>query len=441
MYADATRAIKCKLTGAGAIPVTAHWVEIAATTARWQTADTVHTVTNGTTEVEIVGSPSSGNLRELISLNTVNTSGGSVTFVLFLDDGTNEREIIKTTLADGDQIVWADGLWYVLDANGNEKTTGGGLDINGLTATDPALDDEVPIYDVSASANRKVTVDEIGGLYAHVCEGRLTLTSGTPVTTSDVTGATTIYFTPYNGNRIALYDGTKWKIYSFSELSLSLSSISANKNYDVFIYDNAGTLTLELSAAWTNDTTRADALTTQDGVKVKSGATTRRYLGTIRGSATAGQVNDKRDERGLANWYNAVTRPLKKREHSGTSSWTSTNTAYHSWNNDSNNNVGVVVLEGRAVRLWFEGGFNTNGNPGSTPELSIGLDSTSTNSRTTGGRQDAVSSHTHQYLCTYCDVPSEGWHNFYMLEKTSATNSVLFFGESGDCGMIGEIEA
>ena len=116
--------------------------------------------------------------------------------------------------------------------------------------------------------------------------GRLTLTSGTPVTTSDVTGAGTLYYTPYTSGQIALYSGSAWVVYTFTERSLSLT-LTSGKNYDVFLYDNSGTLTLELSAAWTNDTTRADALTTQDGVYVKSGATTRRWriiVATAKGS-------------------------------------------------------------------------------------------------------------------------------------------------------------
>ena len=54
--------------------------------------------------------------------------------------------------------------------------------------------------------------------------GRLTLTSNTPVLTGDVTAATTIYFTPFNGNRISLYTGSFWKSYSFSEISIAVPS-------------------------------------------------------------------------------------------------------------------------------------------------------------------------------------------------------------------------
>lgn len=141
-----------------------------------------------------------------------------------------------------------------------------------------------------------------------ICDGRLTLTTGVPVTTSDVTGAGTIYFTPYIGSQVALYDGSVWALHTFTERSLALT-LTSGKNYDVFLYDNSGTLTLELSAAWTNDSTRADALTTQNGVYVKSGATTRRYLGTIRASGS-NTTEDSQANRLCVNWMNAVPRPL-----------------------------------------------------------------------------------------------------------------------------------
>ncbi|MFA5458174.1 MAG: LamG domain-containing protein, partial [Synergistaceae bacterium] len=114
-------------------------------------------------------------------------------------------------------------------------------------------------YTLSDKKTTDIIVDQ------SICQGRLTLTTGVPVTTSDVTAATTLYFTPYNGNLVGLYSGASWSVSAFSELSLSLSGYTANKNYDIWIYDNAGTLTLD-STIWTDDTTRATALTTQDGI-------------------------------------------------------------------------------------------------------------------------------------------------------------------------------
>ena len=140
-----------------------------------------------------------------------------------------------------------------------------------------------------------------------IVDGRLTLESGVAVSTTDQTSKTTLYYTPYNGNYISLYDGTDWKLYAFSELSLSLSGYAANTNFDIFAYNNAGVVTLE-SLSWTNDTTRATSLTTQDGVYVKSGATTRRYIGTIRTTGTTGQCEDSTDRRFVWNYYNQEIR-------------------------------------------------------------------------------------------------------------------------------------
>ena len=109
---------------------------------------------------------------------------------------------------------------------------------------------------------------------------RLTLTSGVAVTTGDVVNATTIYCTPLNGNKISLYDGSNWITYSSAEFSLALGALTNNVLYDVFCYANTGVPTLEL-LAWSNTKTRATALVLQDGILVKLGATTRKYLGSF----------------------------------------------------------------------------------------------------------------------------------------------------------------
>lgn len=161
------------------------------------------------------------------------------------------------------------------------------------------------------------------------CQGRLTLESGVAVSSTDQTAKTTVYFTPYLGNRVTLYNGSSWRLYTFTEISLALGTLTSGKNYDVFLYDNSGTLTLELSAAWTNDTTRADALTTQDGVYVKSGSTTRLHLGTIRTTSTTttedsagGSSSSVGGKRFVWNRYNRVVRNLVVIDTTNTWSYT-----------------------------------------------------------------------------------------------------------------------
>lgn len=187
----------------------------------------------------------------------------------------------------------------------------------------------------------------IGGILVGIVGGRLTLESGVPISTTDQTAKTTVYFTPDKHNQIALYDGSNWGLHSFTERSLSLSGYTADTNYDVFIYDNSGTITLE-SVAWTNDTTRATALDTQDGVYIKSGATTRRYLGTIRITATTGQCEDSTDRRFVWNYYNQTKRQLQSILNAG-SGHTYTTTSWRSYANSttvgSTRNEFVVGLD------------------------------------------------------------------------------------------------
>lgn len=203
---------------------------------------------------------------------------------------------------------------------------------------------------------------------------RLTLTSGTPVTTADVIAATTIYAALYKGDTIEVFNGAGWIEAPFAELSLSLSGFTADKNSDVWIYDNAGTLALERTE-WTNDTTRATALTTQDGRYVKTGATTRLYLGTFRTTSTTGQCEDSVTHRYVWNYYNRCARRCIVFE--GTAHTYNTGT-WRAWNNNQANadfEFVIGVIE-NAIDFHLSAGFgarvSTDGNPG----VSIGLNTT-----------------------------------------------------------------
>lgn len=101
----------------------------------------------------------------------------------------------------------------------------------------------------------------------------------------------TMYFSPFNGSNVALYDGTRWKMFAFTELSLALGTLTTSIGYDVFIYDNSGVPTLEF-LAWTSATARATALVRQDGVWSKSGALTRRYVGSFYTNTTTSTTDD-----------------------------------------------------------------------------------------------------------------------------------------------------
>jgi hypothetical protein len=136
---------------------------------------------NATTGFRIGNAAASGKFlvgngtNYVASTSTIPTSAGATAGKLLVSDGTN----------------------YVLSG---AITDGEGIQLNNTSIVNAPIDETV--------------------------NGRLTLTSATPVTTSDVTAATTVYFALYNGDSISLYDGTRWKKQRFTEVSIPVTDSS-----------------------------------------------------------------------------------------------------------------------------------------------------------------------------------------------------------------------
>lgn len=244
----------------------------------------------------------------------------------------------------------------------------------------PELEDLLYMVEDPAGTptSRKASGSRILGLITGICDGRLTLTSNLAVTTADVIGATNVYFTPYLGDRVSLYDGTRWRLYSFSQLTLAVGTLTSGLPYDVFLYDNAGTLTLE-AAAWTNGTTRATALVLQNGVWCKTGALTRRYLGSFYTTATT-TTEDSEAKRLLWNMYHRVPRKLKKVETASTWTITGSTSGTPPWgmlNASSANRVQVMAgLAESSLELGVYAGMATGTTAGAYVSVGIQRDGT-----------------------------------------------------------------
>lgn len=269
--------------------------------------------------------------------------------------------------------------------------------------------------------------------FVTVVEGRLTLMSNTPVTTSDVTAATTLYFTPYGGHRIALYNGSAWELISFSQVSLAVPA-TTNTLYDVWAYNNSGSVSLEITA-WTNDTTRATALAWQNGVYVKSGAVTRRYLGSFRTTGTSGQTEDSRAKRFVWNYYNRRSRQLFVSDPAA--SWTYSTGSWRQANNNSANQVDFVrgVSEDLLSVSLTVAVLNSTATQRPT-SIGIGLDATNT----VHGRyaQDSVGNLSRTLQAYYDGMPSAGRH-FLAWNEYGGTSDTQTWFSNGFFGMFGAV--
>ena len=192
---------------------------------------------------------------------------------------------------------------------------------------------------------------------AQISQGRLTLTSNTPVLSSNVTGATTLYYTPYTGSQISIWNGSKWNVRTFTELSLSLSGLAADTNFDVFIYDNTGTLTLE-AVAWSNSgagtSARASALSFLNGVRVKD-SDKRKYLGSFRTTGTIGQTafinNTLPSSLFIKNEFNRI--PITLYMNEGSTSHTYTVAVTRNYNNSANYRFNVLCIDNENIEFSF----------------------------------------------------------------------------------------
>jgi hypothetical protein len=138
-------------------------------------------------------------------------------------------------------------------------------------------------------------------------QGRLTVATGSPVVTSTDSANTTVYYAPYIGRRMPLYDGVRWTQHDFGgELSQattdntkSPAAVANSSNYDIFGWLDAGTYRATRGPAWSSDTSRGTGAGTTEleyveGVLVNKIAITNgpaaqrgTYLGSVRSNGSA----------------------------------------------------------------------------------------------------------------------------------------------------------
>lgn len=304
------------------------------------------------------------------------------------------------------------------------------LDVLGLTADDVALADSLAGYDASGGDVNRFLVERLLGYIDTNPGGRLTLQSGSPVPTSDVT-ATTIYYTPHVHNRVRLYDGTRWVLYTFSEVSLALGTLTSGMNYDVWLYDNAGTLTLEL-LAWASDHARNTNIGRQDGVWIKSGSPTRLYLGTIRTVSTT-QCTDSVSTRFVWNQYSRVRREVYVFD--GTDSWNYTTDTWRQMNASTANQIGVVCGIAYHSQASLSAGPSIVGQSGASVGVNAGIGEDSTSAIATAclpGFCHANSSLNGQPIARLTTPVPLGYHYYTALERSGASGTSTWYGDAGD---------
>lgn len=270
------------------------------------------------------------------------------------------------------------------------------------------------------------------GVDAAMTQGRLTVESGVAVSYNDTTSST-IYFTPFRGNKVALYNGSTWGLHTLEEISLDISALSTDSNYDMFIYNNAGTLTLE-SLIWSSHSagtsTRATDLVLQDGVYVKSGDATRKYIGSFRTLSSA-ETRDADDSRLLWNYYNRIRKRVRAQLSTDSSnvSWTYNSATVRAIaNNTTVGNGRFIIMNGLIEdALQMTAVSLTNGGSNSMT-TTIGYNSTtSRTSSIAAGPYAVAGSASPAAIAILVHTPGIGYH-FYQQQEHRNYGSSTYTG-------------
>jgi hypothetical protein len=274
--------------------------------------------------------------------------------------------------------------------------------------------------------------------------------------TSTVSAATTVYYTSYVGNIVPLYNGAFFVNTQFAEVSQattdttkSPAACTTNSNYDLFAWNDSGTLRCTRGPAWSSDTSRGTGAGTTELDRVNGiytnkvaitngpGANRGTYVGTIRtngysqvdyifGSSAAG---GGAASFGVWNCYNRVS--VNTGVNDSTDTWTYALKTWRAADNSTTNRVSYVCgLAEDGVQASFTSIFTTSA--GSVTGLAnIGIDSTTAISGYTGYGVTAASVSA-TAVGTYSGLPGLGFHYVQALESCNGVGTVTFVGDAGE---------
>lgn len=273
--------------------------------------------------------------------------------------------------------------------------------------------------------------------------GRLTLTSGVPVTASDVTAAGTLYYTPYS-HRLGWFKfGGDWISINEGEISLALA-VASGSVYDVFRYATSATATALELLVWTNTTTRATNLAydADTGFVIKSGDATRIYVGTIYATG-ANQTEDSAARRMVWNMYNQVPRRLYAADT--TNSWTYLTATWRGANGLTSASASgttnkfdfVIGVAGGAI----DAQYTASSGAVTAQTLTSGLAMDSTTVQDAWGRMSLSTSGYRAHVPTRkVYTPAVGYHYIAGLEVGDGANNSTYYGDDGGTPILTHLD-
>lgn len=311
---------------------------------------------------------------------------------------------VAVNVAYGVGMCWSDGTstW-----NCSQVAGGGGGGSGTVTS--------VAVSGCVTASSSPITVSgTLGTNCTFPPQGRLSLTTGVPVMTSTVSGATTVYYVAYGGGRLVpVYDGTNMAPQAICaantigacQLTITLGTAwAATSNFDVFVGVDSGTVRGCTGPVWTSSTARGTGagttqLTTINGISVNAFSLTCQYnntttftcaqyqctyVGTFRTTGSTGTtefvygasaVGGTAGSHLVWNAYNRLL--VRGNVFNSSTSWVYTTATYQAVNGSSTMRVSFIYGLTEDIAQADYTSFSTNASP-AAGSGAVGYDSTTT---------------------------------------------------------------
>jgi hypothetical protein len=375
---------------------------------------------------------------------------------------------------NGHNIQFADNTG-VTDDSGNEQLifqkTASAVNqwemTNAVAGAGPLLEAAGSDANITPVINPKGSgIVRVGGLISFP-QARLSLTSGVATTTSDVSGATTIYF---GRGLVPIHDGTRFHMHDTgAELALALDSNSGHtnyhqsgKNYDLFVINDAGTIRLgsgpkwddgagagsntargtganstelELkNGVWTNKNTITIRYGANSGDTVSVAANKAAFLGSFRTIAN-GQAGDTALKRFLSNAYNQVPRLLQAVDQTDQATYSTAAYQQYTDQNAATYQVEVLsCLDGILVDLHALAVCANSTSTFREVNTGIGIDSSTVDSTTQHQWGNCNNADLRSVEATYKGYPGIGYHALRWLQRGAGADTQTWYGKNVSAG-------
>ena len=360
----------------------------------------------------------STSLGTVVTLDSAGRAGAiflqNLTYKVTLADVNANQIWTQDPVSTSDVTTNAQFLTYAGNPNGNVAGTAGSGTVDSSVIWDRTNN---ILYVCTTTGNAAAAVWTAVNASSQAAtpfpQGRLTPTSATPVINADASGATAIYYTPYVGNLVPIYNGASFSLLTFAELTLTLNNPGhlATSLYDVFAYSSSGSAAIATGPAWSSPLFTGSGYVQAGASTIITAGASATPRGTGAGTTQLSRINGV--------WVNTVSMTARNGA-SGSIAIPANQGTYLGtiWTDSTAGAVTCHVSYGQARKFGVWNAYNRE------PIVLVGGDSTASWTYPTNAAYRAANATAANTVTTLCGLPEE-WIEAVYQNQLNVQNGVI----------------